>query len=347
MILRPADARRQHDQDKNDNYRGNPSMLTFRPRAVLLPLLALLATSQAVAQDCDRACLQQLTDSYITAVAANDTAAANLMPGYRQTENTEAKRVGTGVWEYVTGVAGEPRSYLDPVTGQALWFGVVETVGRPQEVAMVRLKVVDRQIAEAEWYMTAPMLGSMNGPAEPDGTGQLMANPVYLLESPPRVRSVSMPERLSRASLLGIANSYFDGLTENDGSLVLAHPDCFRAENGVLVTGRPLAEGATDGYNGMSNCASNFGNFNISLVSERRFPLVDEEQQVVVTSAIFMRNANGFQRRCVFLEIFYVEEGLISEIYSVIYYPEPGAPAPNWEPYNGNWPLPADFGDAR
>jgi len=308
---------------------------------------ALQGTAQAAEPGCDRSCLQQLTNTYMNAVAADDMAAARLMPGYRQTENTAAKRAGTGVWQHVTGIAGQPRSYLDPVTGQVLWFGVVETQGRPQEVAMVRLKIIDQQIAEAEWFLTGAMLGSMNGPAEADGTGQLMANPAYLLENPPRQRSVPAAQRLSRASLTGIANSYFDGLTENDGSLVLAHPDCFRAENGVLVTGRPLAEGSTDGHNGMTNCSSNFGNFNIALVSERRYPLIDEEQQVVVSSAIFMRNANGFQRRCVFLEIFYVEEGLISEIYSVIHYPEPGAPAPNWEPYNGNWPLPADFGAAR
>lgn len=318
-----------------------------------LALLAglLLSTgpigAAAAENDCDRACLQALISNYMDAVVAGDIAAAPLMPGYRQTENTAVKRAGNGVWQRVTGLGEGARYYLDPASGEGLWFGVVQTNERPEEVAMVRVKVLDRQIAEAEWFITAPMLGAMNGPPEPDGTGELMANPGYLLENPPRLRNVPAAQRLSRASLLGIANSYFDGLTENDGSLVLAHPDCFRAENGVLVTGRPLAEGRSDGYNGMTNCGSNFDNFNISLVAARRFPIVDEEQQVVVSSAIFMRNANGFQRRCVFLELFYVEDNLISEIYSVIYYPEPGQPAPNWAPYDGNWPLPADFGAAR
>ncbi|HWK55313.1 MAG TPA: hypothetical protein VNR18_13135 [Hyphomicrobiales bacterium] len=316
------------------------------PLALIAALLSPLGASAAT-NDCDRACLQELITGYMNAVVAGDTSAASLMPGYRQTENTIVKRVGNGVWEHVTGLRDGARYYLDPRTGEGLWFGVVQTDDRPEEVAMVRIKVLDRQIAEAEWFITAPMLGAMNGPAQPDGTGQLMANPGYLLESPPRIRDVPAAQRLSRASLLGISNSYFDGLTAGDGSLVLAHPDCFRAENGVLVTGRPLAEGRNDGYNGQTNCGSNFDNFNISLVGARRFPIVDEEQQVVVTSAIFMRNANGFQRRCVFLELFYVEDNLISEIYSVIYYPEPGEPAPNWEPYNGNWPLPADFGEAR
>lgn len=302
---------------------------------------------QAAGPECDRSCLQELTDTYMQAVAAGDVSAAPLMPGYRQTDNTEVKRIGTGVWDSVTGVVEGARYYLDPTTGQALWFGVVESTERPREVAMVRLKVQNREIAEAEWFITAPMLASMDGPPEADGSGELMANPDYLVENPPRVRNVPVAERLSRDALIGISNSYFDGLTENDGSLVLAHDDCFRAENGVLVTGQPLAEGRSDGHDGMTNCASNFDSFNIALVSGRRFFIVDEEQQVVVSSAIFMRNANGFQRRCVFLELFYIEDERISEIYSVIHYPAPGEPAPNWGPYDGNFPLPASFGDAR
>ena len=47
-----------------------------------------------------------------------------------------------------------------------------------------------------------------------------------------------------------------------------------------------------------------------------------------------------------FIELFYIDAAGISEVYSVIYYPEPGKPAPNWEPYQGNWPLPASFGQA-
>ena len=212
---------------------------------------------------------------------------------------------------------------------------------------MVRLKIIDHEIAEAEWYMTGPGLGSMQGPAQPDGTNEIMNDPANLLANKPPMRVVPVADRLSRPALEGIANSYFDGLTENDGSLVLSHPDCFRVENGVQVTGRPLEEGQTDGYMGRTNCSSNFGNFNISLVSHRRFFVTDEEQQVSVTSAIFMRNANGHERRCVFIELFYVDDEGISQIYSVIYYPDPNDPVPNWEPYYGNFPLPESFGAAR
>jgi len=322
----------------------------IRSTFLLLLLTTCLTTSSVFAanEHCDRGCLQELTLQYMNAVVANDTDATSLMPGYRQTENTHVKRVGTGVWETVTGIHDGARLYLDPVAGQALWFGIIDTTMRdPSEVAMVRLKVIDQEIAEAEWFFSGPGLGSMQGPALPDGTNEIMFNPKNLAANPPPVRNIPLDDRLSRPALEGIANSYFDALTEEDGSIILAHPDCFRLENGVQVTGRPLAEGRTDGYRGMTNCGSNFGNFNISLVSHRRFFAVDEVQQVAATSAIFMRNTNGHERRCVFIEIFYIDDNAISQIYSVIYYPDPNDPVPNWPPYYGNFPLPESFGDTR
>jgi hypothetical protein len=282
------------------------------------------------------------------AVAANDVKAAPLMPGYRQTENTKVTRPGTGIWGTITGIDSNPRLYLDPVNGQALWFGTIDTKLREHaEVTMVRLKVVDREIAEAEWFMSGPGLGSMRGPAEPDGKNEVLSDPVYLTANKPATRVVPVGKRLSRAALEGIANTYFDGLSEKDGSLVLAAPDCFRVENGSLVTGRPLEPGRTDGYQGKTNCTSRYDQFDMSLVADRRFFAVDEEQQVVATSAIFMRTANAAYRRCFFHEIFYIDEGRISKIYSAIHYPEPNESGPNWPPYQGNFPLPASFGDAR
>jgi hypothetical protein len=313
--------------------------------SVLLVAGLVPALSGAAEKPCDRACLQKVATQYVRAVAANDVKAAPLMVGYRQTENTKVTRPGTGIWGTITGSDSDARFFLDPVNGQALWFGTIDTKLRKQpEVAMVRLKVVDREIAEAEWFMSGPGLGSMRGPADPDGKNEVLSDPAYLTANKPAARVVPAAKRLSRPSLEAIANTYFDGLTENDGSLVLAHPDCFRVENGSLVTGRPLDAGRTDGYEGKTNCTSRFDSFNISLVSDRRFFAVDEEQQVVAISAIFMRTANASFRRCIFHEIFYIDAGKISKIYSVIYYPDPNEPAPNWPPYQGNFPLPVSFG---
>ena len=308
--------------------------------------LAAMLPGFASAQDCDRACLQAVTDNYLQAVVAQDPQAAPVIVGYRQTENAEVKRLGTGVWQSVTGLHTGARYYLDPLEGQALWFGVVDEGDIPALV-MVRLRIVGQQVVEAEWYLSRPGADSMQGPVNADGSGANLYAPDNLEANPPPVRNIAKAERLSRLSLIGVANSYFDGITENDGSLILSHPDCIRLENGFAVTSRPLAAGRTDGYQGRANCSSGMDTFNIALVSGRRFFIVDEEQQVAVSSAVFLRNANGFQRRCVFIELFYIDENLISQIYSVIYYPDPGTPVPNWAPYSGNFPLPESFGAAR
>jgi hypothetical protein len=320
-----------------------------RLRLSLLLVAGLLpALASAADKGCDRACLQKLADQYMHAVAANDVKAAPLMPGFRQTVNARVARPGTGIWGTLTGIDPAPRFYLDPVNGQALWFGTIDTKLRNKpEVTMVRIKVIDRQVAEAEWFMSGPGLGGMQGPPTADGKGEVLSDPVYLAANKPPLRAIPTAKRLSRPALELIANSYFDGLTKNDGTLVLAAPDCFRVENGSLVTGRPLDAGRTDGYQGKTNCTSRFDAFDISLVADRRFFAIDEEQQVVLTSAIFMRTVNATFRRCVFHEIFYIDDGHISKIYSAIYYPDPNQAVPNWPPYQGNFPLPVSFGSAR
>lgn len=318
----------------------------MRLRSIALLILAPIAASslQAAAPDCDRSCLGSMLDTYMNAVVAHDAGKAPLITGFRQTENAMAIAPGKGIWKSLTTVTKVLNKYLDPLQGSAVWFGVV-VENNVQEVAMVRIKVEDQSISEAEWYLSRPGGGTMQGPPQPNAPG--FNDPAHIQASPPPVRNVATKNRLKRNSLIGIANSYFDALTESDPDLMLAKPDCFRVENGVLTAGRPLPAGRTDGYNGKTNCQSGMGTFNMSLVADRRFIAVDEEQQVAVTSAIFMRNANATQRRCVFFELFYVDDKQISQVYSVIYYPDPGVPVPNWGHYYGNWPLPGSFGNAK
>jgi len=43
----------------------------------------------------------------------------------------------------------------------------------------------------------------------------------------------------------------------------------------------------------------------------------------------------------VFSEWFVIDEAKIRTVYTAMFYPPPELAAPNWPPYNGNWPLPA------
>ena len=213
----------------------------------------------------------------------------------------------------------------------------------------MRIKVDNRRISEAEWYLAREGDPGMNGPAAPGQPAGNFFDPENLAMSPPPERVVPAAQRASRASLIAITNSYFDGITAHDGSVIQAHPGCSRLENGNTVTGRAggagkgKAKGDGKGKGAPSDCTSNLANINIQLVAARRYPVVDEEAQVVLALAVFLRRPGTTTRRNVFSEWFAIDGNRIRSIWSSMFYPAQDAPVPNWPPYDGNWPLPANL----
>src|SRR5438105_589478 len=110
--------------------------MTFRLcRAMLLVCGARVF---AASTDCDRACLKTTLDQYLNAVIKHDPSAAPLFVGFRQTENAVVVRPGTGMWKTATGLGKLQRRYLDAVSGQAGYFGIVE---EQSELAIVTVRV--------------------------------------------------------------------------------------------------------------------------------------------------------------------------------------------------------------
>lgn len=294
----------------------------------------------AAANDCDRACLKATLDQYLTAVVKHDPAAAPLFVGFRQTENAVVVRPGTGVWKSVTGLGKMQRRYLDAVSGQAGYFGIVEE-GSNLAIVTVRVKVENRKITEAEWLMARKGDPGLNGPATATQAAGNFFEPDNLVANAPPDRTLPKAERLSREALIAITNSYFDGLTGRDGSLIIAHPGCTRLENGNTVTGR-AGRGGGKGQEAVSDCTSGLTNFS-AMVAARRYPVVDEEAGAVLAIGVFVRRPGATTRRNVFSEWFFIDNAKIHTIYSAMFYPTPDAFVPNWPPYEGNWPLPASF----
>ncbi len=319
---------------------------------VRLPALSVLWSGIAFGQTvgCDRACLEGALMRYMNAVVANAPEDAGIIVGFRQTENAEVKRVGTGTWQSVTALGEVQRHYIDTVSGQAAYFGLVEESGKPAVVS-VRVQVVGRQVTEAEWYIGREGQAGMQGMPASDGSGAGPYNPDNLVANPPPAeRNVPRRERLSRESLLGVANSYFDAITANDGTIMMIHPACTRIENGQQITGRPLPEGSDDGYQGRTNCSSGIrptGRLNIALVTSRRYPIVDEQQQVVMATVVFLRNPDSINWRLGLSEFFFVNDSRISEVQAAMFYAPPDLPIPNWPPYGGSFPLPASAAASR
>ncbi len=301
-------------------------------------LAATLSAGFVSAQTCDRACLRTTLDQYLNAVVKHDPRAAPLFAGFRQTDNGVVVRPGTGTWQSITALGKVQRSYFDPVSGQAAYLGLIEE-GQATGIATLRLRVEDRKITEAEWVI------AREGAIGPGANGGNLYNLAGFLAEPPLTRTVPANQRASRELLIAIANSYFDGLTAHDGSIIMAHPGCTRNENGTHTAGpNPNPDAARGrGRGRVGDCTSNLTNFSVALISARRYPIVNVEQQVVLGMGIFLRKPGVKQHRNLLAEWFFVEDGRIRNIWASMFYPTNDLPVPNWPPYDGNFPIPAEF----
>jgi hypothetical protein len=264
----------------------------------------------------------------------------------------------------VTGLGKVQRKYFDPVSGQAGYYGTVME-GAETAIVTVRLRVENKMLTEAEWYIARANDPGLSGPRQPDRPPANLHNPEYLEQNPPPQRVVPVAERADREALMRIVDSYFDGITSHDRTVVLAHDGCGRAENGSPAPGGAFlpppvranppppapvpaappapgaaAPGAQPGV-GSRDCLAGLENFNLSMVAARRIPLVDEEAQVVLAMGVFIRRPGSPTPRNVASWWFVIDEAKIRVTYTAMFYPPPGLAVPNWPPYDGNWPLPA------
>src|SRR5215467_11982278 len=327
--------------------------MTRLGRLLLTATFAIVCcAANATAQsNCDRPCLRTLLNQYLDAVIKHEPKTAPLVVGFRQTENAINVAPGSGVWKTVTGLGKMQRRYLDEVSGQAGYYGLIEE-GSSVALATVRLRVVNRKLTEAEWYLARENDPGLNGARQPGRPPANLLNPEYLIANPPPDRVVPKAQRLSRDELIAVVNSYFDAITSHDGAIALTHSGCGRAENGSpapagkFLPPAPRAPGApappAPPANAPANdCVSGLANFNLSMVVARRIPLVDEDAQMVLGMAVFIRRPGSPTPRNVFSEWFNVEDGRIRTIFTAMFYPAPELAVPNWPPYEGNWPLPA------
>jgi hypothetical protein len=294
---------------------------------VLATTVMALPSARAAARTCDRACLRSTLDHYLAAVLKHDPGSAGLAPSYRHTENAINTPPGKGIWQSVTALGKVQRRYADPVSGQVAYYGIVDENGKAA-IATARLRVENRTVTEGEWYIARegdPGLPGSNPPNALSVEG--------LIATPPPERSLTAAKRLPRETMIAIVNSYFDGITSHDGTVVLAHQGCNRYENGTRVTGR---RGGVD-----DDCVSGLGGFNLANVGGRRVGFVDDEAGVVLGMAVFIRKAGSPVPRNAFSEWFWIEDGKIRNIWTAMYYPGPERPVPNWPPFDGNFPLPA------
>ena len=289
--------------------------LRFSLPAVLLTLAAATASAQPKrAGDCDRHCLLVFLTEYTEALTDNNLARLGVAPTVRVTSNGQVVELGKGqVWG-----AGRRlpyrQTFVDPVSGAAVFYGIVTTTSRPARGAarpagdappehswfyVVRLRVELQRITEVEEVSYEPPQGGFG--ASPSS-----------LSLPDRIFDawLPQPERVSRQQLFDIANKYFDAVSHKiDYHDVPWHPECQRIELGVFTVNSERSPGS---------CGGEFQTPSVKWnVENRRFYIADVERGVVFAIGNFMTppeypNNNG----SVVFEVFKVQDGLIRQIHA-------------------------------
>ncbi|HEX4076545.1 MAG TPA: hypothetical protein VHX49_14180, partial [Candidatus Acidoferrales bacterium] len=152
--------------------------------------------ADAAKYDCDRACLQQVSDRYFAALAQHDPSMAPFAPSVRYSETGKVLKIGEGLWQH----AGAPTYRLeifDPETGGIGIDAVVPDGGVPTIVGL-RLKVENHLITEVE-----SILVRGDDPAVFHAPEKLVEVPRYF------TRKIRPAEQNSRYELMAAADAYF------------------------------------------------------------------------------------------------------------------------------------------
>jgi hypothetical protein len=264
----------------------------------------------AAAAACDRACLQGFVEQYLDAWVARDPARLPLATNAKYTENGQRLELGDGSWKVGTG-KGKYRLWVpDTQTGQvAVITTVTEDGAAPGQdvpsMLALRLKVVNRQISEAEALFVRPAAGGGRGGnvAPGGGRGATPPPPAVRLETigaPNALFTQPIPaaERMSRADLIRVANMYFSGMQQNDGRGEYPFTDdCERFENASSSTNNPVPPGEVRAdpktattYSSQWGCLEQFKSGLIHFVSrirDRRYVAVDPEYGLVFSFVFF------------------------------------------------------------
>jgi hypothetical protein len=249
-------------------------------------VLALSSTQAKPGTACDRTCLEGLISDYLNALAAHDPGNLPVTPDVKYVENDQVLELGTGEW-LVAGPPGKYRhTFADPEAGQVAVITTI-TENNTSAIYIVRLRVdEDGAISEIETQITRDAAGAARY--------ENMTRPEAVWLEP-----VPLAERVSRAKLIAQSNKYYSGMERNDpkGNYSFFDKNCTRLEDALQTTNVNSGEAyghSNDTVFASLSCEAQFQTGFLGFVTEirdRRFPVVDEERQVVL--AVTTLDHNG------------------------------------------------------
>src|SRR5437763_16635360 len=104
--------------------------------AVLIGYLAphAQAATGPIPLNCNRACLENLVDQYLTALVAHDPKRLPLSKDVMYTENDQIIDLGDGFWKTVEGRGKYTHIFSDPEAGQVACMGTMMEAGGPDRL---------------------------------------------------------------------------------------------------------------------------------------------------------------------------------------------------------------------
>jgi hypothetical protein len=236
------------------------------------------ARAQPQTPSCDRTCLEAMVSRYMTALVAHDPKGVPFSADVRFAENNQPLKIGQGSWRTIDGLGTYRHFIADPQAGQVGMIGTVREFGIPAFMD-VRLRVADGKIVEVESFV----IRDAGAYARYEKMGKPEA---------PWLETVPPEKRLSREQLVETVNKYFQSMSHNDGKgdYSFFHPDCNRIEHALQTTN--VRDNSAYGHSTDTDFASmtceqqwktGFLGF-VTRMRDRRFPVIDEERQVVFAS---------------------------------------------------------------
>ena len=243
--------------------------------------------SQPIAADCDRACLEHVSDAVAHAMVSKDVASLPLSRDVKYTEGGQPLKVGDGFWATASAVGTYVHYFADPAVGEVVAMRTMREGSGPNadNLMGLRVRVELGRITEIETTFYKKGSGPSWNDAGIDGLNAMRGPPAAWLEP------VGAGHRLSRQELTQDANYYFEGLQRNDGHGYYPFTStCNRLENGVATTNNTEVQKGQPFQPFAFSCKEQFSTGYYGVVTEivnRRFLVADPERGVVVAFATF------------------------------------------------------------
>lgn len=264
-----------------------PSMV-----AVALYLMSTGASAspppQAEAGPCDRLCLEGRMNAFLDAMTHHAAGAAPLSPDIKYSENQVRLAPGEGLWRTLDRL-GSYRILASDLRNQQIAFIGNARTRAGWTMLAVRLRVAGGRISEAE--VIAPGAAAATGTFDlSTGAGKLTtARPAFSTD-------LTRDERRDRVQIIQAADLHYEGIERGNGDIVPFGDDCIKIENGIQLIRNPdfRNPGVSPAGKPVPNftamgCRDQFNThiWDTDTITDRRYPVVDEERGIVVAFAMY------------------------------------------------------------